>query len=74
MKTNQGFGFLTSSPPACVDYFNNQIPLKDVAATSPNPFLTDNFALYVLFVCEFVQILVFVVLINTTGTSEAETT
>ena len=57
-----------------VDYFNNKIPLKDVAATSPNPFLTDNFALYVLFVCEFVQILVFVVLINTTGTSEAETT
>ena len=72
MKTYQGFTS-TSWPPARVDvdYFNIQIPLKDVAATSPNPFLTDNSVHFVYF---FVQILVFVVLINTTGTSEAETT
>ena len=71
MKTYQGFTS-TSWPPARVDvdYFNIQIPLKDC---SPNPFLTDNFPLFFLFVCDFVQIMVFVVLINTTGTSEAET-
>ena len=71
----QGFGFWTSSPPAGVDvdYFNNKIPLKDVAATSPNPFLTPTDDSNSATVWDFVRFLVLIVLIDTTGTSEAET-